>query len=450
MKWRTPVLTATLVFMTAMPMVPAAGEELAAAERGREALFTRALAPAAWSLSAYDNLWKLWGLDAKPDDYEEAFRERYGLHVAPYANGPYPMGLREGPGLFSKGLTNDCMLCHAGSIFGRSIVGLGNASLDLQSLFEDLNAADGRQRATPFPFSNVRGTTEAAAVAMFLLSLRDKDLKLRAPVDIRYNTNMCEDVPAWWLLKKKKTIYHTGSTDARSVRTLMPFMLSPLNTAATVKKHEATFKDVQAFLLSLEAPKYPLPIDERCAAQGQDLFGQHCARCHGTYGPGGVYPNKLVALDVIGTDSTRALGIGNDARSYYNQSWFGQERGPDGQPFQMMERDGYQAPRLDGIWATAPYFHNGSVPTVYHVLDSQARPKIFTRSYRTTPEDYDAEKLGWKITVLDRVDDRTLPPIERRKIYDTSQPGRGNGGHTFGDALSEDERRALIEYLKTL
>jgi mono/diheme cytochrome c family protein len=35
-------------------------------------------------------------------------------------------------------------------------------------------------------------------------------------------------------------------------------------------------------------------------------------------------------------------------------------------------------------------------------------------------------------------------------VYDTTQPGRGNGGHTFGDELSEEERAAVIEYLKTL
>ena len=39
---------------------------------------------------------------------------------------------------------------------------------------------------------------------------------------------------------------------------------------------------------------------------------------------------------------------------------------------------------------------------------------------------------------------------ERRKIYDTTQPGRGNGGHTFGDDFTEDQRSAIIEYLKTL
>jgi hypothetical protein len=111
---------------------------------------------------------------------------------------------------------------------------------------------------------------------------------------------------------------------------------------------------------------------------------------------------------------------------------------------------GYQAPPLDGLWATAPYLHNGSVPTVHDVLKSGSRPKVFTRSFRGEEEDYDRRKLGWKVTVLGGPPAPDLPAIERRKVYDTSQPGRGNGGHTFGDRLTDDERMAVIEYLKTL
>ena len=43
-----------------------------------------------------------------------------------------------------------------------------------------------------------------------------------------------------------------------------------------------------------------------------------------------------------------------------------------------------------------------------------------------------------------------VPPIERRKVYDTTHSGRSNAGHTYGDELTDAERRAVIEYLKTL
>src|SRR5262245_45692524 len=151
-----------------------------AARRGEKALLGRAFTPPAWSARAYQTAWRRWGGDLKqaPSDYAAAFGEHYGLHPAPYANNGYPMGLREAQGLFSKGLTTDCMLCHGGSIAGRSYVGLGNASLDIQAFFEDLAAADGLPPRTPHVFSNVRGTSEAGAMAVFLLGLREPNLVL--------------------------------------------------------------------------------------------------------------------------------------------------------------------------------------------------------------------------------------------------------------------------------
>jgi mono/diheme cytochrome c family protein len=421
-----------------------------AAERGREALFGRCFLPAVLPVSAYGDLWKQWGLKEKPADYDRAVRERYGLSAAPYPNGGLPMGLRTADGLLGKGLSNDCLLCHAGSVAGQTVIGLGNASLDMQGLFDELAATNGLKRLVPFRYSHVRGTVEAVAVVQYLMDFRDADLNLRVPPRRRYQSHFCEDIPAWWHLKRKKTMSHTGSADARSVRHNMPFLLSPLNSAEYIKQQEPVFQDIKAFLLMLEPPRYPFAVDRRRAAQGEKLFVKNCARCHGTYGPKGVYPNKVVPLDTIGTDPTLLRGQEDKGWEHYKKSWFNREKGPDGQSFAVIESAGYQAPPLDGVWATAPYFHNASVPTVYHVLNSRARPKVFARSYRTGKEDYDPAKLGWKITVLKGPVDPKLPAFERRKVYDTTQPGRGNGGHTFGDRLSEAERLAVIEYLKTL
>ena len=138
--------------------------------------------------------------------------------------------------------------------------------------------------------------------------------------------DLCEDVPAWWLLKKKKTMYYTGSTDARSVRSLMQFMISPLTLPSTFDREEATFADIQAYILSLQPPKYPFPVNRTLAHKGEGLFVKTCARCHGTYGEKWTYPNKIVPLDVIGTDPNRYDGISEAFAAYYNKSWFGQEK----------------------------------------------------------------------------------------------------------------------------
>src|SRR5262249_32919403 len=161
-------------------------------------------------------------------------------------------------------------------------------------------------------------------------------------------------------------------------------------------------------------------------------------------------PNKIVPIDEIGTDRTRWAGLSEGVGRHYNESWFAHEKtGWLTDDYPARQTAGYQAPPLDGIWATAPYLHNGSVPTVYHLLSSKARPKYFSRSYRTGKEDYDPVKLGLKTQVLEHGAEPQLPARERRQVYDTTLPGRGNSGHTFGDALSEDERLAVIEFLKT-
>jgi mono/diheme cytochrome c family protein len=419
-----------------------------AAERGREAVHRPLNAPTL-SPVAYENAWKRWGQKEKPADFERRFRERYGLHPAPYDNQGLPMGFHHARGLVGAGIGNDCLVCHAGRVAGQTYIGLGNASLDLQGLFDELVSRDGPVKL-PYRLSNVRGTLEASAVIVYLMQFRDDELNLRFPRKLACRDDLCQKIPAWWHLRKKKTMYHTGAGHAASVRTLMPFLLSPLNSGAFIKKQEPVFADIQAYLRTLEPPRYPFPVDRQLAARGEGIFRETCSRCHGTYGPGGRYPSKVVPLDVIGTDRALAEGVSPAAAEAYLKSWFAQEKGPDGKPYPRQTVRGYQAPPLDGVWATAPYLHNGSVPTVYHLLNSKARPRIFTRSYRTGKEDYDPVRLGWKFTALDEPADPGLPALERRKVYDTTQPGRGNGGHTFGDQLTEEERRAVIEYLKTL
>src|SRR5262249_990670 len=161
---------------------------------------------------------------------------------------------------------------------------LGNSTLDLQALFQEMARADHIPDDMPYHFSNVRGTTEAAASAVFLMAFRDEDLKVGPPLGLGpLNDQLCEDTPAWWLLKKKKTMSHNGQISARSVPSLMSFMLSPLNSGNYIKKQEPVFADIQAYLLSLEPPKYPFPIDRTLAARGQAVFTKTCSRCHGTY-----------------------------------------------------------------------------------------------------------------------------------------------------------------------
>jgi mono/diheme cytochrome c family protein len=423
------------------------------AERGQRALTSKGYLPPAWSSSAYRKARSQWP-DAqsapKPDldatGYAVAFRARYGLHPAPYPNNDLPMGLRKAWSRDGKreGLQIDCMVCHGGSIGGQSYVGLGNTQLDLRALLDELTIADGKKLPPPlFTLNTARGTVNAGQIAIVLLSFRDENLAFRK-VPLLSGASLPElDVPAWWLLAKKKTQYYDGRTDARSARSNMQFFLGDF-TLQEFKDLESTFEDIQAYFRSITPPKYPFAIDTARAERGRQVFEKTCSKCHGTYGPAGTYPNEIVPLDIIGTDPARANGITRRFVEHYNSTWFGEHEKVD------EEMVGYQAPPLDGIWATAPYLHNGSVPNLALVLQSNARPTRFRRPPSTDFIHYDRDNVGWKFELEPAPADPKLKAHDSRFIYDTARWGLGNRGHTFGDKLKDAERADVLEYLKTL
>jgi hypothetical protein len=429
------------------------------ASNGQAYLQSKDFAAPSFTLKALNNLHKQWNLESRPSPKIalEIFESRYGMHQAPYQNDDLPMGLKLAPFPFTlgtvKGIALDCLICHGGILDGKPYPGLGNNSLDLQTFFEDMNKADGNKKHLDFRFGNSRGTNEAGAVSVFLIGFRNPDLSLKTSwANLGLNDELHEDPPAWWLLKKKKSIYATGGADARSVRSVMQFMMSPLHGPDHFNTTEKKFAELQAFMLSIQPPAYPFAIDHSLAAQGKELFENNCSKCHGTYGDKPKYPNKIIALKVIGTDTKRFFGITKDFGRFYNSSWFSKEiQGWFSDDYKARETDGYQAPPLDGIWATAPYLHNGSIPSVYTLLNSKARPKVFTRDFENKFVNYNQKELGWNYQFKNNSDHLLEKEItEQRKWYDTSTPGRLNIGHTFGDDLTEDERSQVIEYLKTL
>jgi cytochrome c peroxidase len=216
------------------------------------------------------------------------------------------------------------------------------------------------------------------------------------------------------------------------------------DTVAEAQMIDAWFPDIEAYLASIVPPRWPFATDQNLAAQGQTVFEATCAGCHGTYGDQPTYPNLLLPLDVIGTDDVLALGSSQFAQRYidwWSKSFYGQVS-------RLEPKAGYVAPPLDGIWATAPYLHNGSVPTLAALLDSSTRPQYFQRSFDSN--DYDQANVGWNVTVVDHGQAAEPDSTKRVLIYDTTVLGYGNGGHTFGDPLSASDRAAVIEYLKTL
>src|SRR5258707_11071570 len=112
------------------------------------------------------------------------------------------MGFHVAPGILGKGLVNDCLICHAGAVAGQNIIGLGNASLDLQAIFDELRGPAGFPLPPPIRMSYARGTIEASGTVVYLIDFRNADLTLRTPGNLKVPEEVCQDVPAWWLMKK--------------------------------------------------------------------------------------------------------------------------------------------------------------------------------------------------------------------------------------------------------
>ncbi len=147
-------------------------------------------------------------------------------------------------------------------------------------------------------------------------------------------------------------------------------------------------------------------------------------------------------LDEIGTDPVRLTALARDYRQNYRDSWFGYY----GKEDVVVAPVGYAAPPLDGVWASAPYFHNGSVPTLWHVLHPDRRPVVWLR----TENGYDHERMGLEIAEYAKLPDKIPSSAERRWYFDTQVTGKSAEGHDFPALLSEPDRRAVLEYLKTL
>jgi len=242
-------------------------------------------------------------------------------------------------------------------------------------------------------------------------------------------------------------------------------------------------QSVPEYFKSLTTPRYPFIADvsEEKADAGHAVFIETCGRCHGDFKKTGPktydlvsFPNKLVDQDELGTDPLRITGV-------FDMNAEERKRFLSGS---VTTTHRYVAPPLVGIWARGPYLHNASVPTVYNLLKSSSRPRKYSmRPSSTDPNNYDQARIGWKFIdesakshqqILEQMEQepyvrvfdpdwrspeqwealkQALANVKNAKV-DPTKPelytGMLNTGHTFGDDLTEEQRLAVLEFLKCL
>lgn len=389
----------------------------------------------------------------------------------------------------------NCLMCHGGTFDGELIVGLGNATGDFTAgaggaatgipITDDLIALLGLDElevaqlqkiqargAALGPHTRMRtiGMNPAELFAVILMIHHDKDTLAWsdtprtpfAPVDASgapiADPRMTSDPPPWWRAHKKHALFYNGMARGDHRGTMALATSVCVDDVQRAQQVDEQFKDIQAYVASLRAPAYTRPIDTALADQGRVLFVKDCGGCHGSYAANDdeeSYPNLLIPLEEIGTDPVVAnAGIVHSPElvTWYNDSFYGGiTRMQPIEPLLVAKGftgGGYMPPPLDGIWATAPFFHNGSVPTIELVLNSYARPTYWARTDLDSTN-FDENALGWPWVAHDGPPD-ALQPAERKMVFDTTQYSQSNAGHTYGDHLTDAERRAVIEYLKTL
>jgi hypothetical protein len=196
------------------------------------------------------------------------------------------------------------------------------------------------------------------------------------------------------------------------------------------------------FVSGLPAPVYPFNVNLKKAIEGRGIYQKACASCHET--------EYFMGINEVGTEPGRATGLTADARLLLVKNLkasCSDLANPDcvasDEDIIVPRQDnpGYLSLPLTGLWARAPYLHNGSVPTIAQLLVPSTRPAVF----KTGSLKYDEVNMGFAWD-------------QDGKTFDTSILGYSNQGHAdikvfnggIDFAKQPEKLKALIEYLKTL
>ncbi|HQU97666.1 MAG TPA: cytochrome c [Nitrosomonas sp.] len=249
------------------------------------------------------------------------------------------------------------------------------------------------------------------------------------------------DMPPIWNMKARAN--HALHWDGLNTNFHEVVVSSAIGDGTTYESYpEKNMKKIEQWLQEVPTPKSPFSselssdssfyLNTDLAEHGKTIFNQHCASCHA---PDGEKTGKIIPVTELGTDRHRVDMWTAEAAKRYNTY----EKNHDWGMRNFQDVDGYVAVLLDGIWLRGPYLHNGSVPTLKDLLrKAEDRPEKFFRGYDLI----DPKNIGFVSSgaMAEKVG----------VLYDTKVSGNSNVGHNYGTDLPEDQKEALLEYLKTL
>jgi mono/diheme cytochrome c family protein len=404
-----------------------------------------------------------------PDLLVEGWEGAAGLLPDPANPKGPPVGLVEAQVLGSTWYASNCALCHAGRFNGALVPGAPNFDLDVQKLVyvveqairRGLTLADVERVSAPLTLREKIGVSFFLTVARWKVA-RKKDGWFKAETgagrsdalngwkralgidDSAHKTIV--DIPGVFGQRLKfKTLYDGAITGDEAARVMLTELQKGRPARGPLIDRQV-FDDLVAYMKGpLQPPPYPFALDASLVARGHEVFSATCRKCHGTYAPDEPsYPNLRIPAATVGTDPERALAMGPEMTQALQRYDF--------RDFLKIDPAAvYMPPPLNGVYLTAPYLHNGSVPTLWHLLHPDARPAAFWRRFNA----FDPVRVGLVCESAPE-NECAKDPSQRahdpRVLYklDTRKPGNSNAGHLYGSALPDPDKLALLEYLKTI
>ena len=248
------------------------------------------------------------------------------------------------------------------------------------------------------------------------------------------------DIPSIWNQGRRDglSLHWDGNNNSLDER-IRHAAFSTGATPATLDRDAV--QRVKSFLLTNTPPRWPYYVDFTKTGQGQKVYADYCARCHGKDGKDftGERVGQVTPIEKIKTDRHRLDSYTDELCANQNLLY---AANPAERFTHFRKTFGYANQPLDGLWLRGPYLHNGSVPTLRELLEPAAkRPVEFYRGYDVI----DRERVGF-------ISDVSEEKGRQYFRFDTRLPGNSNAGHEgreFGTELSAADKDALVEYLKT-
>lgn len=238
--------------------------------------------------------------------------------------------------------------------------------------------------------------------------------------------------------EREMRIEDVDGTHLHALATLTAFVAVPTMgvTPTVAASHIDKTDDILEWLHSYETQPWPGEIDADLAKAGSAQYAARCAGCHGVYDDNGTHP-RLISFpnraDNMATDPLTASLFTEEVAERIEDTVFGQF-------IDAEVSTHYRAPALDGLWASAPYLHNGSVPTLWHLMYPNLRPERF----HVGGHALDMQRVGIAYPA-------GHSPWSDPVLINTREPGFDNGGHVaVFDTMNGAQKEALLEYLKRL